>query len=80
MISNQILQNTMDGLKEITKIDFGVLDTEGKVLAATFPDADHYVREAENFASSSADSQIMHGCHFFKVFDEHQIEIGRAHV
>lgn len=74
MISNQILQNTMDGLKEITKIDFGVLDTEGKVLAATFPDADHYVREAENFASSSADSQIMHGCHFFKVFDERQLE------
>ena len=32
MISNQILQNTMDGLKEITKIDFGVLDTEGKEI------------------------------------------------
>ena len=36
MISNQILQNTIDGLKGISKVDFAVLDTEGKELAATF--------------------------------------------
>ena len=36
MISNQILQNTIEGLKGITKIDFCVMDTEGKVLAGTF--------------------------------------------
>ena len=29
MISNQILQNTIDGLKGISKVDFSVLDTEG---------------------------------------------------
>ena len=32
MISNQILQNTIDGLKGITRIDLCVIDTEGKVL------------------------------------------------
>ena len=36
MISNQILQTTLDGLKAITRIDLGICDTEGKVLASTF--------------------------------------------
>ena len=39
MISNQILQNTIDGLKNITRTDLCVIDVEGKILAATFPDA-----------------------------------------
>ena len=37
MISNQILQNTIDGLKGITRVDMCIIDTEGKVLATTFP-------------------------------------------
>ena len=36
MISNQVLQSTIDGLKNITRVDFCVADTEGKALAATF--------------------------------------------
>ena len=40
MISNQILQNTIDGLKGITRIDLCIIDVEGKILAATFPDAE----------------------------------------
>ena len=39
MISNQILQNTIDGLKGISKVDFSVLDTEGKELASTLDNA-----------------------------------------
>ena len=35
MISNQILQSTIDGLKGITRIDISVMDTDGKVLAST---------------------------------------------
>ena len=42
MISNQILQNTIEGLKNISRIDFSVLDTEGKALAATFEDTKDY--------------------------------------
>ena len=42
MISNQILQTTIDGLKGITRIDLCICDTEGKVLASTFPDAEEY--------------------------------------
>ena len=39
MISNQILQNTIDGLKRISRIDFSVLDTDGKCLVTTISDA-----------------------------------------
>ncbi|MCD7708485.1 MAG: helix-turn-helix domain-containing protein, partial [Clostridiales bacterium] len=74
MISNQILQNTIDGLKGITRTDLCVLDVEGKVLAATFPEADQYVRPAQLFAGSQADSQVVNGCQFFKVFDDRQLE------
>ncbi len=74
MISNQILQNTIDGLKGITRIDLCIIDVEGKVLAATFPDAEKYVEPAQAFVESPADSQVVNGCQFFKVFDEHQLE------
>lgn len=74
MISNQILQNTIDGLKNITRIDFCIIDTEGKILATTFSEADRYVSHALTFVDSPADSQVVNGCQFFKVFDEHQME------
>lgn len=74
MISNQILQSTIDGLKGITRIDLCIIDTEGKILATTFPDADKYIAPATAFVESPADSQVVQGCQFFKVFDEHQLE------
>lgn len=74
MISNQILQNTIEGLKNITRIDFCIIDTEGKILATTFSEADRYVSHALTFVDSPADSQVVNGCQFFKVFDEHQME------
>ena len=74
MISNQILQNTIDGLKGITRIDLCIIDVEGKILAATFPDAEKYVEPAQAFVESPADSQVVNGYQFFKVFDDHQLE------
>lgn len=74
MISNQILQNTIDGLKGITRTDLCIIDVEGKVLAATVSDPEQYVESARVFAKSPADSQVLNGCQFFKVFDDHQLE------
>lgn len=74
MISNQILQTTIDGLKGITRIDLCICDTEGKVLASTFPDAEEYESSILSFVDSSADSQVIQGYQFFKVFDEQQLE------
>ena len=36
MISNQILQSTVEGIKAITKVDLCVMEVDGKVLASTF--------------------------------------------
>lgn len=74
MISNQILQSTIDGLKGITRIDICVMDTEGKVLATTIENAEQYESAVLAFVSSPADSQAIQGYQFFKVFDEHQLE------
>ena len=74
MISNQILQNTIDGLKAITRIDLCVTDVEGKVLASTIPDAETYEYPVREFVKSPADSQLIQGFQFFKVFDERQLE------
>ncbi len=46
-----------------------------KVLAATFPEADQYIEPAQAFVESPADSQVVNGYQFFKVFDEHQLGI-----
>ena len=74
MISNQIPQNTIEGLKGISRIDFCVLDTEGKALATTFEDTWNYESAVLSFVESPADSQVIQGCQFFKIFDEQQLE------
>jgi len=74
MISNQVLQNTIEGLKSITRIDLCIIDTEGNVLASTFPGAEVYETSVLAFVDSLADSQVLQGHQFFKVFDEHQLE------
>ena len=74
MISNQILQNTIEGLKGITRIDICVMDTEGKTLASTINNAEDYENAVLAFVESPADSQVVQGFQFFKVFDEHQLE------
>ena len=74
MISNQTLQNTIEGLKGITRIDFCVMDTDGKALASTFTEQENYEEEVLSFVESPADSQVVQGYQFFKIFDEHQLE------
>ena len=49
MISNQILQQTVDGLKEITKIDLYVADMEGNILAETAQSAENMKESIQNF-------------------------------
>ncbi len=70
MISNQILQNTIDGLKEITRVDMCVFDTEGKVLSYTFKAENVDAQDIASFAASPADSQEIHGYQFFKIQDD----------
>ena len=36
MISNQVLQSTIDSIKGIARLDIAIADIDGKVLATTF--------------------------------------------
>ncbi len=74
MISNQVLQTTIDGLKNITRVDICVMDIEGKALATTINNVEEYEEAVMAFVDSPADSQVLQGYQFFKVFDEHQLE------
>ncbi len=75
MISNQILQNTIDGLKSITRREFNILDAEAKIVATTIEGSvGEYVQEVEAFITSHADSQEMQGLHYFKIYDEYLVE------
>ncbi len=55
-------------------MDICVMDTEGKALATTISNADEYENAVLAFVDSPADSQVLQGYQFFKVFDEHQLE------
>lgn len=74
MISNQVLQSTIEGLRTISKCDFYVADVEGHLLAATDRNQEIGKAEISHFAESPADSQVIQGYHFFKVYDETSLE------
>ncbi len=74
MISNQILQSTVDGIKGIVKNELCVMDTEGNILAATSDELSVFAEDGLNFVQSPADSQVMSGCQYFKIFDDNELE------
>ena len=73
MISNQVLQNTIDGMKSIARVELCVMDVDGKEVAFT-TDMSSSSRAAMDFSASPADSQEVQGYQFFKIFDEQQLE------
>ena len=74
MISNQILQNTIEGLKSIARVELCVMDVDGKPVAMTSDEMEKCGRPAAEFAKSPADSQEIQGYQYFKIFDEQQLE------
>ena len=51
-----------------------MMDTDGKSLASTFAEQENYEASVLSFVDSPADSQVIQGYQFFKIFDEHQLE------
>ena len=58
MISNQVLQNTLEGLKEISRTEFCVIDTDGKVLASTFSDFEIQPADIQAFVESQVTASL----------------------
>lgn len=70
MISNQILQSTIYGLKNIIRRELSVAEREGKIVATTEESMVNTVIEsADIFIQSPAENQLVQGYQYFKVFD-----------
>lgn len=74
MISNQILQNTIDGLKAIARVELCVVDVDGKIVATTAEGMEGCLQSVRFFGESPAESQEVQGNQFFKIYDEQQLE------
>ena len=74
MISNQILQGTLDGMMNIAHVELCVTDTEGKTVVSTMSEKRDFGNAVVEFVKSPADSQEIQNCQFFKIFDEQQLE------
>ena len=59
MISNQIIQTSIDELKAITKVDLCVYDLNGKWQAGSTDTFDLKQSLVRDFAGSPADSQVI---------------------
>lgn len=74
MISNQILQSTIDGLKAIARVELCVVDVDGKIVATTAEEMENCLQSVRFFGESPAESQEVQGNQFFKIYDEQQLE------
>jgi len=70
MLTNQVIQNTIDELNSITKVDFIVYDVESGVVASTGKSDIQDPELIEKFIDSKVDSQSANDCHYIKVRDE----------
>lgn len=73
MISNQVIQTSIDELRAITKVDIFIFDLDGARVASTTDEIGISRDIISSFASSPADSQVVGGCHFLKILDDGEI-------
>lgn len=73
MITGQIIQNSIDELKAITKVDLGVYDVNGLAVATTMDKSDITGDLIRGFANSPADSQVIGAHHLLKILDEGEL-------
>lgn len=69
MITKQVLKTSIEELKELSKVDFCVIDAQGLLMASTYKDIPD-IRQMLAFFDSPADSQIIGGITLFKIRDE----------
>lgn len=74
MISNHVLQSSLDELKSITRIDLALIDLNGQFVASTYESDEDITNLIYAFLDSPANSQAMKQQHFFKVLYEDEPE------
>jgi len=73
MISNQIIQTSLDELRAITKVDLCVYDLSGMMIASTMDKCDITSELIPTHANSPADSQVLGAHHLLKISDEGEL-------
>ncbi len=73
MISNQVIQTSIDELKAITKVDLCVIDMDGMTVASTYDSSDVSEELITNFVDSPADSQIVGEYHMLKIYEDKEV-------
>ena len=66
LVSSQVLQRTL--------VDLCVTNTDGVLLVTTFPETAIDAESIRSFVLSAADSQIVQEYHYFKVYDNQNVE------
>ena len=74
MISNQILQKTIDGMSSISGCGFAIFDSDCTVQAATIPEAQKDSGDVCSFLESGADSKSDGKLHFAMAKDDGRLE------
>ncbi len=73
MITSHIIKKSIEELKNITRVELAVFDTEGRLVASTYDDEYPAGELLKDFAKSPADSQVIREHHFLKVMDEEEL-------
>lgn len=73
MITNQIIQTSIDELKAITRTDLYVFDLTGMMIAGSGEAAGVDQALIREFAGSPADSQVIGKQHLLKIYDEGEL-------
>ena len=73
MISNQIIQHTLEGIKKISRFNLAIFDLDGNEIAST-SETKGSGQVCVEFSKSSAEVQEVSGSTYFKVFNEKELE------
>ena len=78
MLSNQKLQNSLDEIKDISRMESALFTSKGKLVAHTeaFPITDTLERVVMDITNSMAESQIYQDYHLYKIMVEGEMDLG----
>lgn len=74
MLSNTIIQNTIETLSGVTRTDYIVYDSTGRIIASTSEDGKLDLDSIVSFCENEAESQVVGDKHMFKVKDDGECE------
>lgn len=73
MITNQIIQTSIDELHVLTKVEFAVFEINGECVATTNTEIAGDPAILSSFIASPADSQIIGNSHLLKIVDDGEV-------